>query len=575
MRKIFFIWLFFLNGIVIAQIDTSRTLKTDTATLNTNKNNLLQVTTELIDGSASKKSLDSVELETKKTQEELARLERAVTRNEREITAKKRELKALSSDKDSLGKKIADFKTTLDKAMKDYDTMKNAIVQMQKDAVELALKQDTIKKKSDSITAKTNAVQAEYNRLLVEISKKEDSIEAIAKIKLYKTTIVLNGDPNKMQRINSTQAILSKKVLGIDSVIANVNRDNADIIAESAKVESVHLSVKEGRIVEIIVKTDKGIFRNKRAQIDLVHFSERRYSDKLFRDDQSPHDSIRSFIYSGDAITYEPIRSFGDIPYSEFEITLTPDSSGDTYIIRESTSINTYFDVAAFTDINGIAGSANGLAQITGSAKFITSTRNKASHTLMGLQYISFNGGLAKFDNDFKGTFINNKDSVDRKDLFQRTQYMVGIKVNLLRSVRSPYPNLLFNDLQINTGFNFLGSKIADTLLKSTDTLFRTVTHNQFYIEPIVSFSRQKNFNMSFALPVFYQNLKESSGIANRDWEWWICPSINLMYYSKRDSKSKIFFRYNHFINLSNKKQAFNQMQLGYAANLTNIMQGK
>jgi hypothetical protein len=47
------------------------------------------------------------------------------------------------------------------------------------------------------------------------------------------------------------------------------------------------------------------------------------------------------------------------------------------------------------------------------------------------------------------------------------------------------------------------------------------------------------------------------------------------MYYSKRDSKSKIFFRYNHFINLKDKKQAFTQMQLGFAASLTNVMQGK
>lgn len=559
------------------QIDTAR-LKADTIAVSNKQKQLISFTQELIDGSTIKLSSDSLKGEKQKIEDDLYQLKKDVSRNITQIRAKERALKKTIDELNVVQNKLTDYKSKLNAATNDYEAMKTKIVKLQEDSIKLVLQQDTIKKKSDSITNKTNAVQTEYNRLLIEISKKEDSLEAIAIIKLKNNAIILKGDPKKykkseIQNFSLSNFNLDKSAISI--IKSDLAKINPGFEADSVKVSKIHLYVKEGRIVEIIVRTDKGIFRNTRSQIDLVHFSERRYSDKLFKDDEDPKDSVRTFIHPGDAITYEPIRSFGDIPYSEFEVTLTPDSTENTYIIRENTSINTYFEVAAFTDINGIAGNANGLAQITGSAKFITSTRNRPNSTLMGLQYISFNGGLSKFDNDFKGTYINVKDSISRKDLFQRSQYSVGVKVNLLRSVRSPYPHLLFNDFQLNTGFNFLGSRIADTLAKSKDTIFRTVTQNQFYVEPIMSFSRQKNFNMTIALPFFYQNLKASSGISNNNWEWWVCPSINLMYYSKRDSKSKIFFRYNHFINLKDKKQAFNQLQLGFAANLTNVMQGK
>jgi len=563
---------------VFAQADTTK-LTADTNAVNKSKSNFIDVAKDLITNSNSQKSLDSIKAKTTEAEGELKRLEEDVNRNAQNIRSKKNELKNLAKDKKEIENKIKEYKETMDLAIADYDIMKNKIVKMQNDSATLASQQETIKKKSDSLTVKTNATQTEYNRLLLEISKKEDSLEAIALIKLKSEAVIVRADPKKYKQTQSQSIYLSQysisKEKNFDLIRAEIKGSNPEAEADSVKISKVHLSVKEGRIAEIIVKTNRGIFRNLRSQIDLVHFAERRYSDKLFKDEESPNDLLRTFMYPGDAIIYEPVRSFGDIPYSEFEITLTPDSSGNTYIIRENSSINTYFEVAAFTDVNGVAGNANGLAQITASAKFITSTRNSRNKTLMGLQYIAFNGGLAKFDNDFKGTFISEKDSVDRKDLFQRSQYAVGIKANILRWVRSPYPSLLFNDLQINVGFNFLGSRIADTVSKKTDTLFKTITQNQIYIEPIMTFSRQKNFSMSVGLPIFHQNIKKSAGISNTQWEWWICPSINLMYYSNRDSKSKVFFRYNHFVNLNNKKKAFNQLQLGFAANLTNVMQGK
>jgi hypothetical protein len=534
------------------------------------------------------KSLDSLLKVKDDFANELKKLNVDKEKNKLEIDKLRSKLQSTESEIKKKQKTLSDVQAKIKEANQAYSSLLSKI---KSDSLKLVAQADSIKKQRDSLKAqsdtlkeKNNSASAQLNSILAEIAKKEDSLEAIAIIRLKKNGWIYlpkNVDSNYREDLTEKKLITNIRTSFLNNSIQDfkteINKKSKTISVDSLKVRVVHIKVKEGRIEEIVVKTDKGIFRNTLSQIDLVHFSERKFSDKLFREDEDRSDlnKSRSYIYPGDVIMYEPIKSFGDIPYSEFEVKLTPDSSGSVFVLRESTSINSYFEVAAFTDIKGIAGDANGLAQITGSAKFITSTRNHPNTTLMFAQYISFTGGLSKFDNDFKGTFINKSDSINRKELFQRSLYNVGVKVNLLRWVRSPYPKLLIQDIQVNAGFSFVGSRVADTVTKSRDTLFRTVTHNQFYIEPIMSFNRQKNFNMTIGLPFYYQNLKASSGIANAKSEWWVCPSINLMYYSKRDSKSKIFFRYNHFINLKDKKQAFTQMQLGFAASLTNVMQGK
>lgn len=80
---------------------------------------------------------------------------------------------------------------------------------------------------------------------------------------------------------------------------------------------------------------------------------------------------------------------------------------------------------------------------------------------------------------------------------------------------------------------------------------------------------------MCLSLPFYYQNIKASSGIANSSSTWWAAPSINLMYYSKRSTNSKLFFRYVHNIDLKKPKNAFVQLQLGYSVSVTDLLNGK
>lgn len=532
--------------------------------------------------SRTKTENDSLKKEKVKIEALIKDLEKDLNKNEIKIKQKKEELNNIDNQIDYRNLILKKLTAQINDVNNTFDSLKSKETLLKKANDSINKQTEEIQIKSDSLKKKNNEAVSQLNNLLTEIAKKEDSLEAIAKIRIKSDVIAFTQSKNTKIVENNSQ--LQNKLSSFDfnkstySEIQGLVATSPNSHIDSLKIRKIHLSVKEGRITEIIVTTNNGIFRNMNSPIDLVHFRERRYRDRLYKDDlaftQSKNNDTVIFLYPGDVITYEPIRSYGDIPYSEFEITLTPDSLNNEFLIRESSSINTYFDISVFTDIKGISGDANGIAQITGSAKFITSTRNIKNSSLIPFQYVAFNGGLSKFDNDFKGTYLYNIDSINRKDLFQRSQYSVGLKLNLLHWIRSPYPKMLIQDIQFNTGFNFVGSRIADTLTKKSDTLYKTITHNQFYIEPLLCFARQKNFNMCVSIPFYYQNLKASSAIFNREWEWWVCPSINLMYYSKRDSKSKIFFRYNHFINLKNTKQAFVQLQLGFSSSLTSLIQG-
>jgi hypothetical protein len=257
-----------------------------------------------------------------------------------------------------------------------------------------------------------------------------------------------------------------------------------------------------------------------------------------------------------------------------------PNDGLHTYSLKESTTINSYINISAFTDIKGLSGDANGLAQFYADLKFITRTRNIPNTTAILLNHISFQGGISKFDNDFKGTELMSGDSINRSNLLQRSIYSVGIKANLIRVYGIPRVKYLFDDFQINVGYNFLGSRIMDTSFKDDnrtiiDTTYKTVTQNQVFIEPSLSFSRHKNISMKLSLPFYIISLKRSSQVSNWSPEYWTSPSILLMYFNKKDERSKIFFRYNHFINLSNSKQDFMQLQLGYSINLSEAWGGK
>ncbi|MBO9200556.1 MULTISPECIES: coiled-coil domain-containing protein [Niastella] len=476
-----------------------------------------------------------------------------------------------------------------------------------------------LKDKSNKTEVENAALENEYKRkrmaidkqkvkeinLVTAIKAKDSTANSLDSIILNKNAEILAKDANinaqnktidslktvknnENDLIMERQALISKQLDSLEVVATMSMRSMAKIynkgqLKDSARIREVNMTVKEGVILEIIVKTEKGTFRNKNNIIDLVHIGDEFVDENkdenrrgiLHQENQKydPQANLK-YIFLDDVIDYNVIRSYNDVVYGDFDITLLPTKTDSVYLLRESTSLNTYFNVAVFTDIKGLSGDANGLAQFTADAKFITRTKSVRGTALVPFHYISFQGGLSKFDNDFKGTALYNNDSVSRKELLQRATYSLGLKVNLIRGFSSPKPNHLFSSIQLNAGYNFMGSKVYDTVQKGVqviDTVLRNVSQNQIYIEPLVTIERHRNFAITLSLPVSFVSVKHSSFISNREWEPWIRPSINLMYFGKRQPNNKIFFRYNHHINLKHPTEAFTQMQLGISSNLTEV----
>lgn len=493
---------------------------------------------------------DSLEKELKLKEEKLKNIDKRREEykdEERDLRAKTQRLQTLiKSFNDSLTRQ----KTLRDSTINALDA---AIVRLEakrqeyiKDTMSLKKSRDSLAKDTTELTKKKEQFKVDIEKQKAVIESQKDSLEVIAEISVNDSAYVFQGKSKRRVKINE-----------------------------------VHINVKEGVVTEIIVRTEEGVFRNKAGLIDLIHFGQRG-RDRLYSDGQkfkALNKDTLMYVELADVVYYLPRNSYGDLPYADFRIHLLPDDTHRTFLIKESTSINSYFSVAAFTDIKGLTGEPNGLAQFTADAKFITNTRNVPNYSIIFLNYVAFHGNLSKFDNDFKGTPLFKQDSISRKDILQRSNFSIGIKGNLVRFLESALPRHLLEDMQINIGYNFLGAKVYDTLYKDPgltviDTVFRNITQNQFYIEPNVTFTRHKNFSMKLGIPFYINSVKKSAGVSNASAEYWVCPSINLMYYGKRDSKSKLFFRYNHFINIKDPTQAFSQMQLGYSVNLTDAWGG-
>ncbi len=412
---------------------------------------------------------------------------------------------------------------------------------------------------ADSITTKINAdakhdssINKDLQSAMVQLAKNQDSNEVIGTMQMFDSIKVFKDSGHHLFKL---------------------------------KINKVYINIQEGILREIIVNTDSGYFRNTNFVIDLLRLK-RNSKLKLYFEDRNPNQEFRTnqdsfFVYLDNVVSYIPVRSFTDVPYADFNIGLFPPDN-KTYTLKENTSLNNYFNVAAFTDIKGLSNYPNGIAQFTADAKFILNTNvSKKSMPILILNYISFHGGLSKFDNQFQGSQIFKKDSVSRLDILQRSTYAVGLKLNLIRLLLSPTPTFLINNTELNVGFNFLGSKIFDTTLKAPDvidTSFNRITQNELYIEPTTTISRHKNFALSISIPFYWIAVKQNAklaGIKNLNTESWTAPSINLMYYAKKQQSSKLFFRYVYFVNLKVTTQSFSQIQLGYSVNLTDTWNQK
>lgn len=317
---------------IFGQEDSTKVTLDSLVDLSASKNGLAKEVDKTINLTDSIKTLGDKVKELSSEVEILEKTASEVNKLER----KKRELASVKKDLEQAIKKLESKLSILKKEAAQLDSSKSTL--------ETQLKQ--AETKVEEANEKLDTHKEESSKISILISKQLDSLETIGKITM-----------NDYAKVYESKGQLY------------------------VKIKEVHIRVKEGILLEIIVNTDSGIFRNKQTVVDLLHFSER-LKDKLYFENlpenlpKSGSYKNGSYIEIGDVINYTPYRSYNSVPYAEFSIDLYPNDENRSYLIRESTSINSYFEIAAFTDIKGISGEANGLAQFTADAKFITNTKN-------------------------------------------------------------------------------------------------------------------------------------------------------------------------------------------------------
>lgn len=513
-------------------------------------------------------AVKGIDNEIERLKEEYKALKKRVDMANKNLNKNQNQLTALNDLIDSLIKKQHEIqKETLNKL--DQLNIANRKVQV---LDSILLDKQNKQEQADSLLAITKSQSKSDSANLTNIRKAVDSVKNL--LESIKDTLVVIAEVHLNRQPVSIYIDTSAK-----NCQTSKRKTNLSITTTSFKIEKIRMRIKEGIILNIYVFDSAGnIYRNKKSPISLTYINEERKFDKLYADPNGNSNQIElKYVRLSDVIRYIPRRSFNYFPYVDVEIDLSQKDS--IYYIRENTSVNAYVNVAVFSDINGISGGANGLAQIDLAGKFITQTKNVRNTALILFNYFSAHGYVGKFDNQFKGADLLAGDSVKRIDLMQRSYFSIGARQNLMHWVLSPLPRRLIEDITIDVGFNFNGARVRNIFDKDTvansktmDTTYRVVTQNQFFIEPKMTFTRNSNFGCSVSTAFIYQGVKKSSQLANTEMRFYFHPAINFYYHSKKEPENRIFLRYTHMVDMKKPQDAFFQLQLGYSASVTKLL---
>ena len=331
-------------AVLSAQIDTAKTpLPHDTVIKSQNLDTALLHRDKEADDFA-----DSVKYKIKAL-EKLARsvsdANQTKSQIEAEIKSKARELKDLEST--YARKKIQSdmtIKKEMTAAKQAIDSIKQENKRVRKEIDSIKQASDSLKLGMDSLLSKKNEMDSTLSQRKIEIANQLDSMEAIAEIRLKDSTLLIydKGEKIRSGQINSETVLKIKEEVENEGLFNYSNNKikysaiDAALEFKKCHVLEVHLDVKDGMINEIIVKTDVGTFRNKRAPIDLVHFKEDRVNDFLMLEGRN----AKYYVTLGSVIDYTVLKSYNDLPYAQFDITLLPVTGKRSFIIKESTSLN-------------------------------------------------------------------------------------------------------------------------------------------------------------------------------------------------------------------------------------------
>lgn len=345
------------------------------------------------------------------------------------------------------------------------------------------------------------------------------------------------------------------------TIPAQANGAKPEIAVSEKEIDSVVVTIKEGEIEFLKVKlTDNSYFINTQAPISLLNI-EKRFDDKLF----NPVD--KSYIFLKDALNFNTDKRFNFFPSDgTFYLTNNLEHPKREVKVFANNGLNSFIDFRVFTDLLGaLDNQPNGLLQIEARSKIYlhrSNVFNRFMYIFYGLEpYL----GISKFDTKYDTIKIaNTKDTINRMNLFQRSFIKVGLKLNVFRWDFRPSNSLYFN---LGYQFNAGNISVRDSKNKA-DSIVATGILNTPYIELGLSSMRLNNFGFEGEVKYMFQQLNKNKYFTNSGYNRLMNFSVTAFYYPGTKPKDRFFVRFSDYLNYSDRREDFYQLQFGYSLNL-------
>ncbi len=320
-------------------------------------------------------------------------------------------------------------------------------------------------------------------------------------------------------------------------------------------IDSISIAINEGVIEHIRVHTKEGdIFTNGSSPIPLLTI-EKRFEDKLI----NPRDG--SFIFLKDAVYFEANRRFNYFPENS-ELKLKNTLKEDGTIVTSSkklvteNGINSLVNLQVYSDLLGVFGNeANGIIQFEANSKFYLH-RGNYNNT-----YIYKPGDaiepffhFSRIDSKFDTIAVSAGQQVNRMELFRRYTYAVGLDINLFRADFRPH-----NSFEIKAGYMYSSSNLNVEGNKITASLHTP------YGELVLKSKKLNNFALDLRGRFLFQKLNKNEIIENDEWNQLISFRAGISYFPNKMKSDKIFLRFVNYLNLSDRKEDFSLLQLGFS----------
>lgn len=321
-------------------------------------------------------------------------------------------------------------------------------------------------------------------------------------------------------------------------------------------IDSVTLALSEGVIEHILVYTSDGnTYLNAKAPIPILTLA-KRFEDKLY----NPKNN--NFILLKDALYFRSPRRFNYFPNAQ-EITIVneKDSSSVKLGVKKlyaENNLNAMVNLQVYSDLLGVfANQPNGLIQFEANTKLYLHRGNFRNSFVYAPAdaiepFFHFSRIDSKFDSIPVDTITNK---LNRIELFRRYTYAVGLDINIFRADWQPS-----NSFELKAGYMYTSSNLIVNEKKMPIALHTP------YFELVVKSKKLNNFGIDLRGRIMFQKLnKNTYSNDEHTWNEMLSFRANIFYFPNKKQADKIFLRFINYLNLSDRKQDFAQLQLGFS----------